>query len=377
MSTVASGSAALIAAYADFTIAAYLSGSGLGIEYGWWFGSFHSDQTSIVPRRRRSVRARAVAGRGRAEEPSVVGRVLREAVQLARRAVGPARPRRAVARDADDLQPVRRSRRGRRGRWRRSSCTRSGRRPGCGSSRCRASSTTRPTPRRPRSRRSARRPTPTASATRSPRRRVRRSWTPGLLGRDRRAAGDHRHGDGQHNGDAGRARDAAPPESAHDEGPLLRQKSSLKIDGFAAEFLKRAPSPAVMHPGMTVCRRRIVGTLREVAQLGSAPALGAGGRGFKSRLPDHVRPGVRAGSVKITTWTCGRGSGPPNDATYAAWNAHDADAVAAGRSHPMRRSSTSRSGTVDAGPRRDPLHTASRPASPGFPRLLAREGVPA
>jgi hypothetical protein len=27
---------------------------------------------------------------------------------------------------------------------------------------------------------------------------------------------------------------------------------------------------------------------REVAQLGSAPALGAGGRGFKSPLPDHV-----------------------------------------------------------------------------------------
>ena len=27
---------------------------------------------------------------------------------------------------------------------------------------------------------------------------------------------------------------------------------------------------------------------REVAQPGSAPALGAGGRGFESRLPDHI-----------------------------------------------------------------------------------------
>ena len=30
--------------------------------------------------------------------------------------------------------------------------------------------------------------------------------------------------------------------------------------------------------------------VREVAQLGSAPALGAGGRRFKSCLPDHSKP---------------------------------------------------------------------------------------
>ena len=50
--TTAFGSAALIAAYADLTIAAYLSGSGFGCENSWWFGSFQSDHVVIVPRRR-------------------------------------------------------------------------------------------------------------------------------------------------------------------------------------------------------------------------------------------------------------------------------------------------------------------------------------
>ena len=55
VSTVALGSAAFTAGYADFTIAAYLSGSGLGIENGRWFGSFHNDHTITEPRSRASV----------------------------------------------------------------------------------------------------------------------------------------------------------------------------------------------------------------------------------------------------------------------------------------------------------------------------------
>ena len=55
MSTVAVGSAPFTAGYADFTIAAYLTGSGLGIENGSWFGSFQSDHTVTEPRRRASV----------------------------------------------------------------------------------------------------------------------------------------------------------------------------------------------------------------------------------------------------------------------------------------------------------------------------------
>ena len=55
MSTVAIASARFTATYADFTIAAYLSGSGLGIENGRWFGSFHNDQTVTDPRSRGSL----------------------------------------------------------------------------------------------------------------------------------------------------------------------------------------------------------------------------------------------------------------------------------------------------------------------------------
>ena len=52
--TVAPGSADFTAGYADFTIAAYLSGSGSGIENARWFGSFHKDQTVTELRNRAS-----------------------------------------------------------------------------------------------------------------------------------------------------------------------------------------------------------------------------------------------------------------------------------------------------------------------------------
>jgi hypothetical protein len=52
------------------------------------------------------------------------------------------------------------------------------------------------------------------------------------------------------------------------------------------------PSPgATRHPVSRRGGRRLDSVRRGVAQLGSALALGARGRGFKSRHPDQVRAG--------------------------------------------------------------------------------------
>ena len=46
---------------------------------------------------------------------------------------------------------------------------------------------------------------------------------------------------------------------------------------------------------------------REVAQLGSAPALGAGGRGFKSRLPDRMTSPEATSTLRTVAAACARG----------------------------------------------------------------------
>ena len=69
-----------------------------------------------------------------------------------------------------------------------------------------------------------------------------------------------------------------------------------------------------------------------MAQLGSAPALGAGGRGFKSRLPDRVRraPVAVGHDPRVDLRALIRRA---NDVTGAAWDAHDADGLVVRDTH--------------------------------------------
>src|SRR5580698_3959061 len=53
-----------------------------------------------------------------------------------------------------------------------------------------------------------------------------------------------------------------------------------------------------------ILRRR-----RDVAQSGSAPALGAGGRGFESRRPDFMGAPIEARVKRLTLIACIMGSG--------------------------------------------------------------------
>ena len=52
---------------------------------------------------------------------------------------------------------------------------------------------------------------------------------------------------------------------------------------------------AAVRPGRRSNRPPVYSTRRGVAQLGSAPALGAGGPGFKSRRPDGAKPSLMRG----------------------------------------------------------------------------------
>src|SRR3954470_23961093 len=61
--------------------------------------------------------------------------------------------------------------------------------------------------------------------------------------------------------------------------------ASLEGWGSAIELHPRAPEGA--WTGYRATRVPTLSPPRGVAQLGSAPALGAGGRGFKSRHPDR------------------------------------------------------------------------------------------
>jgi hypothetical protein len=71
---------------------------------------------------------------------------------------------------------------------------------------------------------------------------------------------------------------------------LSEDRPWIPVDGENAEILGR------LHDGKKRFRIREV-ECRGVAQPGSAPALGAGGRVFKSRRPDQPRSGYAAGSV--------------------------------------------------------------------------------
>ena len=78
-----------------------------------------------------------------------------------------------------------------------------------------------------------------------------------------------------------------------------------------------SPSGPLIGPAASGSARGTCPTLaprRGVAQPGSAPALGAGGRGFKSPLPDHT--GGRSASAPSSTWTplsLAAGSSSPSD----------------------------------------------------------------
>ncbi len=87
---------------------------------------------------------RPVSSRRRPEEAAVRPCILREAVQFQGGAVVPARPGWAVPRNPDDRQTASPRRRVPRGRSRRSTARTPDRRTGCGSSRCPASSSSRP-----------------------------------------------------------------------------------------------------------------------------------------------------------------------------------------------------------------------------------------
>ena len=93
------------------------------------------------------------------------------------------------------------------------------------------------------------------------------------------------------------SRSARPP-SASPSRPPPRLMILLRIQHrFGASCSRERTATAMRQGGEPYTQ-----ALRGVAQPGSAPALGAGGRGFKSPLPDRMTAGRRLDRRAVVTW---------------------------------------------------------------------------